>query len=191
MAIEKPKLLTVPFAAQGAKNQIPVEAPTTPGKTNFASWLLGFPPVTMMPIEAGGIPPEGMDMNGVLNAISSHIVFQNAGGQYQFDAEFAQAIGGYPKGVVLISDDIKSAYISLVDNNTENFNTASPIQNWAPYAGEGAGLPSGGQPGQILTQGESGAAGWTNQGNYADTILLADSVTLTAADCGKAFLLGA
>ena len=139
MATTVPKLLTTPFAANGAKNEIPLQAVTVPGKTNMASWMLGFPPVTMMALEAGGMPPEGMDMNGVLNAISSHIVFQNKGGQYKFDAEFAEALGGYPAGVILVSDDFKSAYISLVDNNTENFNTASPITQWKAFAGEAAG----------------------------------------------------
>ncbi|MCM1513358.1 MAG: hypothetical protein NC112_09685, partial [Oxalobacter formigenes] len=47
-----------------------------------------------------------------------------------------------------------------------------------------------GEAGQVLVKGEAGLE-WASSGNYADTILLTDSVTLTAADCGKAFLLGA
>lgn len=189
MAITVPALLTTPFAANGAKNEIPVNAVTVPGQTNLASWMLGFPPITMIPVEAGGKPPEGMDINGVLHAISAHTVFQNSGGQYKFNADFAETIGGYPEGVILVSDDFKSAYISLVDNNTENFNTADPIQNWKLFAGEGAGLPAGGQPGQILTKTETGA-GWANQGNYSNVFSLPTSTQLDESHFGSLIFAG-
>lgn len=46
-----------------------------------------------------------------------------------------------------------------------------------------------GEAGQVLVKGENGLE-WANKGNYQDIILLTESKALTAADCGKAFLLG-
>lgn len=145
MSIEKPDLLPIPFCKTGAKNIIPVEPNTTPGKTNFASFNIGFPPVTMIPIEAGGIAPEGMDLNGILYDVTSHLTYLNAGGQYWFDADFASKIGGYPLGAVLQSNDGKSSYVSIVDNNTTDFNSdpSSIGTSWLPWAGEGASSGSG------------------------------------------------
>ncbi len=143
MTIPKPTLLPVPFAENGARNTIPAEQPTAPGETNHASWKTGFPPVTMMPLEAGGIPPEGMDFNGILHAISSNVTHWNAGGQMRFDSDFCTAIGGYPKGAVLQSDDGEKSFVSLKDENTVNFNEVDDYKtSWALWAGKG-GMGSG------------------------------------------------
>lgn len=133
MAITAPDYLTVPFAEDGEKNAIPV----SPTGTNLASYDEGFPPVTMLPVSSGGIPPAGKDFNGVLNAITQHTVWQNAGGQYLFDAAVSTAIGGYSIGMVLQSNDGLSSYVSAVDNNTIDFNSnpASIGVQWLPYSG--------------------------------------------------------
>lgn len=137
--LTRPTNYAVPFANGGAKNTIPV-ASTGTGKASFTD---GFPPVTMMPLTAGGIPPEGKDFNGILYDITSHTIWGNAGGQYQFDAALVAAIGGYPVGMVIQSNDGLSAYVSAVNNNTVNFNTtpgAIGVQ-WLPWAGNAK--PSG------------------------------------------------
>lgn len=99
----------------------------------------------MIPIEAGGIAPEGMDLNGILYDVTTHLTYLNAGGQYWFDAAFASKIGGYPLGAVLQSNDGKSSYVSIVDNNTTDFNIdpSSIGTSWLPWAGEGASSGSG------------------------------------------------
>ncbi|WP_230679139.1 hypothetical protein, partial [Streptococcus pneumoniae] len=71
----RPTNLRVPFAYSGSKNTIP-DAPTG---SNLASYLQGFPPVTMQTIASGGSPPEGMDFNGLLFDITSHTLWVNAG----------------------------------------------------------------------------------------------------------------
>lgn len=136
MAVAKPELMPVPFASSGLKNTIPITLPDG-ADINSASYDAGFPPSTMTPIVSGGKPPKGRDMNGILYDITSHITYINAGGQYGFDAEFAASIGGYPLGAVLQSNDGKSSYVSIVDNNTTDFNsTPSSIgTNWIPWAG--------------------------------------------------------
>ena len=86
---------------------------------------------------AGGIPPEGKDFNGILYDISSHTIWVNAGGQYQFDAALSTEIGGYPAGMVLQNNAGTASYVSAVANNTTDFNTTpSSIGTlWLPWAG--------------------------------------------------------
>ena len=45
----------------------------------------GFPLITMTPQKAGGIAPNGQDMNGALYAISSDMVHRQKGLRIQFD----------------------------------------------------------------------------------------------------------
>ena len=132
--------MPVPFASQGDKNTIPVTPSTETGQTNYASYQKGFPPVTMTPLVAGGLPPQGMDMNGILFALSSSIGFSQSGGLPTFNADFASTIGGYPQGAVLQSNDGASAYVSTIANNTTDFNESpeSIGTSWLPWAGDAA-----------------------------------------------------
>lgn len=133
MALTRPTNYPTPFANGGSKNTIP-QAATGTGKASFA---VGFPPVTMQPLTAGGIPPEGKDFNGILWDVTSHTVWLNAGGTYQFDAALSTAIGGYPAGMVLQNNAGTASYISAVAANTTDFNsTPSSIGSlWLPYSG--------------------------------------------------------
>ena len=132
--------MPVPFASQGDKNTIPVTPSTETGQTNYASYQKGFPPVTMTPLVAGGLPPQGMDMNGILFALSSSLGFFQSGGLPTFNADFASTIGGYPLGAVLQSNDGASAYVSTIANNTTDFNESpeSIGTSWLPWAGDAA-----------------------------------------------------
>lgn len=129
----RPTNIDLPFAYAGTRNVIP-DAPTG---TNKASFNQGFPPITMLPLTSGGIPPDGDDFNGLLFDITSHTLWVNAGGQYLFDAALSTAMGGYPKGMVLQNTALNASYISLVDNNTTDFNStpASIGTLWGSYAG--------------------------------------------------------
>ncbi|KGQ33215.1 tail fiber protein [Gallibacterium anatis] len=124
-----PKLLAKAWALTGLKNDIPDDRSSTLSDER-ATYSDGFPQITMTPIAQGGKAPSGKDMNGVLNEITSHIVFQNKGGNYLFNQEFADKIGGYSKGAVLINDNYTAFFISLVDNNLTNFNTVSYAGYW-------------------------------------------------------------
>lgn len=129
----RPTNIDLPFAYAGTKNTIPDAATGT----NHASFHDGFPPVTMLPIASGGIPPEGNDFNGLFFDITTHTLWVNAGGQYLFDAGLSTAMGGYPKGMVLQNTALNASYVSLVDNNTTDFNsTPSSIGTlWGSYSG--------------------------------------------------------
>ena len=132
----QPKLLSKPWASDGLKNSIPAERNGGLAQ-EAATYAEGFPSITMTPISVGGKPPSGKDMNGVLYEISAHTVWQNQGGRYRFDQAFCDAIGGYPKGAVLISDTLDTEYISLADANTHNPNSGNNTGKWAIHAGKG------------------------------------------------------
>ncbi|QIF58531.1 MULTISPECIES: phage tail protein [unclassified Providencia] len=125
--MKNPKLIVKPFAKNGQKNVIP-ENYETSMDSNQATWDQGFGQITMLPVAAGGLPPKGQDFNGILNQISENIVYQSQGGRFKFSPEYAESIGGYPKGAILQSDDEKKEYQSSIDNNKVNFNTATQTQ---------------------------------------------------------------
>ena len=131
----QPKLLSKPWASDGLKNNIPAERNSELAQ-EAATYAEGFPSITMTPISVGGKPPSGKDMNGVLYEISAHTVWQNQGGRYRFDQSFCDAIGGYPKGAVLINDTLDTEYISLVDANTHNPNSGNNTGKWAVLSGK-------------------------------------------------------
>ena len=132
----QPRLLSKAWASDGLKNSIP-NTRNSGMPQERATYADGFPSITMTPISTGGKPPSGKDMNGVLYEISAHTVWQNQGGRYRFDQAFCDAIGGYPKGAVLINDTLDTEYISLVDANTHNPNSGNNTGKWAIHAGKG------------------------------------------------------
>ncbi|HHK5576987.1 TPA: phage tail protein [Neisseria polysaccharea] len=132
----QPKLLSKAWASDGLKNSIP-DTRSAGMPQEGATYADGFPSITMTPISTGGKPPSGKDMNGVLHEISAHTVWQNQGGRYRFDQAFCEAVGGYPKGAVLINDALDTEYISLVDANTHNPNNGGNTGKWAIHAGKG------------------------------------------------------
>lgn len=109
----KPKNLTMPFAAGGAFNSIPNESQVgiSPGKASFTD---GFPPATRTPRAAGGVPPDGLDMNGILHDISAGLMYSQAYGAQPWDSNFATATG-YPKDAIVNYNGL--LYRSLIEDN--------------------------------------------------------------------------
>ncbi|TCJ96126.1 tail collar domain [Volucribacter psittacicida] len=132
--MEQPKLLSKAWASNGLKNDIPKERTDSIPKES-ATYSEGFPQITMTPISMGGKAPAGKDMNGILNELSAHTVFLNQGGIYKFNLAFANEIGGYSKGAILINDNYDKLFISLVDKNKTNFNTSSYEGKWSIVSG--------------------------------------------------------
>ena len=89
----------------------------TPGAASLTD---GFPPVCFLPLAAGGIPPFGQDMNGILNEITQWNQWQQAAGPITYDATFAVSIGGYPKNSILTSTTAGKWWWNTVDNNATN-----------------------------------------------------------------------
>ena len=98
----------------------------------------GFPLITMTPQDAGGIAPNGQDMNGALYAISLDMVHRQKGLRIQFDPTYAAKIGGYDQGSILASNDYTRDYISLIPNNLTDPNGSGTAGRWAIYSGAGS-----------------------------------------------------
>lgn len=114
-----PKKISIPFANSGDKQPIPDVSQI--GIVNGrASYPDGFPPLTRTPISAGGVPPYGTDMNGVLFDISNAARWSAAGAPYKYDATFSASIGGYPRGAILSNSVGDGFWQSIVENNTSN-----------------------------------------------------------------------
>ncbi|MFA6213437.1 MAG: hypothetical protein WCT07_03895 [Candidatus Paceibacterota bacterium] len=143
-----PRTITIPWAANAGPSYITSvpdasQISITPGAASFTD---GFPPVNMSDPLIDGIPPNGQDFNGVLNIITGHLQYMNAGGQYKFDAAISTALGGYPKGMVLQDNAGLNAYINILAGNTTDFNvTPSSIGvSWLPWAGAAVAPVTGG-----------------------------------------------
>ena len=125
-----PSKLVLPFANSGGKNTIPVASQI--GITAGAASLTdGFPPLTRTPKASGGIPPFGLDMNGILYETTSLSVWANAGGFFVWDGTFASTVGGYPAGAQVLRSDGLGFWINQVDNNTTDPETTG-ITGWVP-----------------------------------------------------------
>ena len=85
--------LMKPFANSGNKAAIP-QTGTDPAR---ASYETGFTPLNMTPIAAGGVPPSGRDMNGILYDLSNAMMWQQAMGILPYDATVS-----YPNGALVV-----------------------------------------------------------------------------------------
>ena len=130
-----PSKIPLPFAyAAGGSYVNPIPTASQIGVVNGrASLHDGFPPLTFTPIGAGGVPPFGSDMNGILNEITAIQQWQTAGGFFPFDATFASQVGGYPKGAVIQSATFNGFWVSNIENNSSNPDTNGVTAGWVPF----------------------------------------------------------
>lgn len=135
-----PGKLVLPFANAGGKSTIPVASQI--GITAGAASLTdGFPPLTRTPIAAGGVPPSGLDMNGILYEMSAIIRWANAGGGYPYDGTFAADtnVVGYPKGARIMRSDGTGYWFNTVENNvTDPEVVGAAAAGWVPDYQSGA-----------------------------------------------------
>lgn len=134
--INAPGKLVLPFANSGAKNTIPVDSQIGI-VAGAASLTDGFPPLTRTPLAAGGVPPSGLDMNGILYELSAILRWANAGGGYTYDATFATDanVSGYPKGARILRSDGLGYWFNTTDGNTtdpEANAVAAIAAGWVP-----------------------------------------------------------
>jgi len=129
MSLTAPSKIAVPFAENGIKNVIGQD-PVIGQAGNKATYSVGFPQITMTPKSAGGLPPFGRDMNGILYDTTTILQYNQAGGRYPFDSAFSTAIGGYAKGAVVQRADLLGSWVSQANNNTTSPEGASTL--WQP-----------------------------------------------------------
>ncbi|QXZ19063.1 hypothetical protein [Lelliottia amnigena] len=121
------------FGVNGLKNSIPVDSSPATDNNGIATFDKGFPPVTMQPLSAGGIPPAGQDTNGVLYAVSLKQQWSDAGMGYPYNVDFSTAISGYPKGSLLDSSNYSGTWLNTLEANTANPESPSGANTgWVP-----------------------------------------------------------
>ena len=106
----QPNFIPEPFAVNGDKNTIPES--TTAGA---ASWQLGFPPITALPLGAGGVAPDRKDFNAVLYALSASAVFSQAGGIWTYSDSI-----NYEPPALIYSDVDDTFYICVAANGPDS-----------------------------------------------------------------------
>ncbi|MEE9659135.1 glycine-rich domain-containing protein [Enterobacter cloacae complex sp. CARB60] len=130
---DSPSKIIKAFGVNGLKNTIPVDSSTTTDNNGVATFDKGFPPITMQPLSAGGIPPSGKDVNGVLYSVTIQQQWQNAGMGYLFDSTYASNISGYPQGATIPSSDYSGFWINTTNGNTNNPESATALPTgWVP-----------------------------------------------------------
>ncbi|MGO4743963.1 glycine-rich domain-containing protein [Serratia quinivorans] len=133
-----PSRTTKAFSVNGDKNSIPVDSTGTTLADGDATFDSGFPPLTMTPIGAGGKPPKGKDMNGILYAITQKQQWQDAGMGYPYNAAFSTSITGYPKGALIPNSTYSGVWINLTEANANNPEVSTATATgWVPLGGYG------------------------------------------------------
>lgn len=138
----RPPILPGPFAYNGDKNTIP----DTGADAGAASWSSGFPPITQLPLTAGGIPPQRNDFNGVLNAYGVLLSFIQTGAFFEWSDELT-----YPFPCrVLGSNGTLYEWVSAsgveVGSGAHDPTTDMDETYWKPVEGSGGGgatVPAG------------------------------------------------
>ncbi len=126
------------FSVNGDKNNIPVDSSSTTLADGDATFDSGFPPLTRTPIGAGGKPPKGKDMNGILYSVTVKQRWQDAGMGYPFDSAFSTAAGGYPKGAILPNSTLSGTWINTSESNSNSPEVSTATATgWVPLSSYG------------------------------------------------------
>lgn len=121
MAITVPNKFAAIWANDEGSTFLTQPIPTASQPAGRASLNDGFPPVTFTNPNAGGVPPDGRDFNGILYMLTAAAQFSQAGGVYKWDSAFSTAVGGYPIGAVVAHATIVGLFwLNTTANNTTN-----------------------------------------------------------------------
>jgi len=181
--------ITEPFgeSAGGAYIQLPIpvasQIGTTPGAASFTD---GFVPLNFVAPASGGVPPRGVDFNGILYMISQYAAMIEAGGLAQFRAATATALGGYPAGAVLAKANGKGLWFNTTAANSTNPDTSSisvaTAAGWVGWNPEGNALVTDSPSGTVNNY---NASGNLNAGTrFLDVTTGAGNVVVTGIAAG-------
>lgn len=107
MAIaQEPTKWNMPLGANADANTIP---DATPEYTGAASMDSVFPPITQLPLEAGGIAPTRADFNGLFKLLGASIYYMQRGGIFSYADNV-----DYPVGAVVKFEN--GIYIAIQEN---------------------------------------------------------------------------
>lgn len=114
--------VALPPSAPGAVT-LPIPVPDQTGVlVGAASFATGFPPATMSdPDSAGGVPPYGQDMNGILYMMSAYCALLQAGQRVTWNTTAATAFTGYAIGAEFASVAVLGrVWVNLTAGNVSN-----------------------------------------------------------------------
>ncbi len=117
-------VIVKPFGALAAPEyiELPIPVPdqtlTEPGAASFDT---GFGPLNMTDLAAGGIPPRGVDMNGILYMITAYVALLQAGQRVNWNLDAATAFTGYAVGAQVASVTVPGrVWENLLDGNVND-----------------------------------------------------------------------
>lgn len=134
-ASDIPVKFQIPFGESAGPSFIrPIPVASQIGVVDGAASLTdGFVPLNMTPVGAGGVPPFGQDINGILNQTTAWSRWMNVGGPVAWDSAFSTAIGGYPLGATVASATLAGIYwLCTIDDNMSNPDSGGA--GWVSYA---------------------------------------------------------
>lgn len=124
MIPQTPDIMKSPLCYEGDKRNIPAD---TPLGTNQLSYKQGFPPITSIDVDAGGIAPERLDFNAALNLLSTFIYYMQSGNQFAWNNQLDYNTGAF----VLGSDN--AVYFCIQANGATSPNTVQNPTNSTGY----------------------------------------------------------
>lgn len=127
--LTQPELLLKPFAQSGTKNTIPVTN-TDSSNPQKADLTNGFPAITSLEPDDGGLPPERADINGLGYLTTTYDFFAQAGGKYTFNQTVAVAISGYPLNARLWYMDSNGITTILRSTKNDNYDDFVNNKTW-------------------------------------------------------------
>lgn len=110
MAVTVPSFIPIPWAENGQTTTIPQNT----AEQGRASWDQGFPQVCALPLSAGGIPPNYLDFQGVLHALSSSIFYMQTGALWPWSSTLT-----YPLGAHVLGSD-NNEYVAVQENTGQD-----------------------------------------------------------------------
>jgi len=191
MSVSEPGKIITPWAESGLKNTIPPAANPATGRAGFDQ---GFSAINMTAKEAGGIPPFGQDFNGIFYEVTNILRYMQAGGQPTFSSALATAIGGYPKGAMVLGSDGLTLWQSQIESNSVDPDIDP--SNWGTFdIGLKAQLAATGGAGLITDTLKpvtwSGFAGGADKTGVIDSTAALDSVYTAANSNGQSIIIPA
>ena len=124
-------LISEGFGTGDSGKTYPVPVASQIGITNgAASFTDGFPPLTRTALGAGGYPPSGEDMNGILYMATAHLALLCSGQPYKYSSTQATAISGYDVGATLLRSDGTGFWLNLTSGNTSDPDAGG--SGWVP-----------------------------------------------------------
>lgn len=107
----------------------PFPVPSQVGTTNGAASLSdGFPGITMTDPTEGGVPPFGVDFNGIFYLLSACIAALEAGQLPTYSAPLSTAMSGYALGALLAKANGEGFWFNLLAGNATDPDTGG--SNW-------------------------------------------------------------